>query len=119
MRHSAISLLLWPVRLVIYAVCIYVAFFVIRPAIGGIGGLLVSIPFAALAVGLDLFVTARLRGLTIEQAATTRMLFVDALLSPQGESLLDQGDYGELEAGELVEAELLDDGDRPRLGDGN
>lgn len=110
------GLLLWLLRLALYGVCAYLALFIIRPAIGGIAGMAAAIPFAAVAIALDLAVTAKLRSITFEQAATSRMLFVDAVLSPPGESLAEQHQAGQLKgADEVVDVEVLESGEAPQL----
>lgn len=84
-RHRLIA---WIIRLIIYPIGFFFALKYLYPL--GFLGLVLAGPSAALVIGLDLWITSKLRGQTIGQAFAARMLYVDKQISPPGESALGQ-----------------------------
>lgn len=116
--RTAKSVLIWTIRIVIYGLAIYLSFWVIMPAMGSIPGLLVSALFAAAAIGAEVLLTSKLNGRGLERTAAQRVLIIDRMLSPQGESLSDRHTSPrELEEADIVDAEVISpaDEDRPQL----
>lgn len=84
-RHRLIA---WIIRLIIYPIGFFFALKYLYPL--GFVGLLLAGPSAAIVIGLDLFITSKLRGQTVGQAFAVRLLYVDKQISPAGESALGQ-----------------------------
>ena len=88
MRKPKNSVLACIVRLIIYPIGFFFAYKYIYPL--GTVGLILAGPSAAIIIGLDLWITSRLRGQTVTQAFAVRALYVDTAISPPGESALGQ-----------------------------
>jgi len=120
-KRATSKALIWPLRVVIYALAVFVSFWLVMPAIGGMIGMLVASLFAAAAIAAETLMTARLSGAGLERTAAQRILTIDKILSPQGESLSDrhqQAPGRQLEEAEVVDAEVIspgEDDDRPQL----
>jgi hypothetical protein len=79
------SWMLWPARFLLYSLAAWLGLWVIFPAAGeGVLGMLLAAPTAALAIGLDIFLSARVLGRSGETEAARRLLVLDrALRAPQ------------------------------------
>lgn len=109
------SFVLWLIRLVLYGSGAYIALSKLLPL--GLAGTLAGAVLAAAVILADLAISARLRGRSVEETALLRVLATDRILSRDGESLAERY-QGQLEEGEVVEAEILEgpDEERPLLG---
>jgi hypothetical protein len=109
------ALILWPFRLLLYGVMAWLGISVLMPlAPNEILGIVISAPTAALAIGIDLLVSSRLRKRPLGEEAVNRGLIIDHLLSEPGQSIADRR-ARELEGAPVVEAELEEAPDRPML----
>lgn len=73
--------MLWPARLLVYSLCAWLGLWIIFPAVGGGAlGMLLAAPTAALAIALDIFLSARVLGESSEREAVRRVIAVDKML---------------------------------------
>lgn len=105
------SLVLWLIRLPLYGLGAYIALSKLLPL--GPLGMLLGAALAAAVIGADLAVSAKLRGRSVEETALLRVLAADRVLAKEGESLAERY-QGQLEEGEVVEAEVLEGADDER-----
>lgn len=105
------SLVLWLIRLPLYGLGAYIALSKLLPL--GPFGMLLGAALAAAVIGADLAVSAKLRGRSVEETALLRVLAADRVLAKEGESLAERY-QGQLEEGEVVEAEVLEGADDER-----
>jgi hypothetical protein len=98
--------LIWIARIIIYPAMAYLGLAVIMPMFSShLLGLLLAAPTAALALGLDLGITAWGKRRSIGEVATRRALIIDHLLSQPGESVASRR-AAELKEAPIVEAEI-------------
>lgn len=88
MNRSLQTAIIWAIRIPVYGFGFYLALTYLYPL--GFIGLVLAGPSAALVIGLDLFITAKIRKQTVSQAVAARLLRVDKALSPPGQSALGQ-----------------------------
>jgi hypothetical protein len=106
MSKLARETIIWIARIIIYPAMGYLGLAVIMPAFSSqIVGLLLAAPTAAIALGLDLWITAWGKKKTLGEVATSRALIIDHLLSEPGESVASKR-ARELETTQVVEAEI-------------
>lgn len=98
--------LIWGLRFLIYGGLAILSLGVIAPAIGGGIGIFAAAPLAALAVALDVFLTAKMRKTTVVNIASSRMLMIDSVLSKNGSDA--ENSTLEIE-GEVVETHRLEE----------
>jgi uncharacterized protein YqfA (UPF0365 family) len=98
--------LIWLVRFIVYGGLAILALGVIAPAIGGQIGILITAPLAAVALAVDVLVTARLRKTTPTNIVSSRMLLLDDFLSEN--KTRDEKTTLEIE-GQVVDAYKLED----------
>lgn len=73
--------MLWPARILIYTLAAWLGLWVIFPAAGeGIWGMILAAPTAAIAIGLDVFLSSRVLGISGEREAARRLKSVDRVL---------------------------------------
>jgi hypothetical protein len=100
--------LIWLIRFVVYGGLAVLALGVIAPAIGGQIGILVTAPLAAVALAIDVLLTAKFRKTTPENIISSRMLLLDDVLSENKNR--DEKTTLEIE-GQVVDAHKLEDKD--------
>jgi hypothetical protein len=103
----AASFILIPIRIAIYIGGAWFALAKVEPALGGVFGWLAAVICAALVIALDLVVTSLIRRQTLEQAVSTRMLWIDYFFSNRGESMVEemQARHQEIEAARQRQAQ--------------
>lgn len=98
--------LAWIIRVPLYLAAAWLSLFVLAPLFPGSAGILITAPIAAAIVCLDLWMTAKLRGRSVQAEVSSRILVADRVLSPRGQSLADSySTRPELEVDELGELE--------------
>ena len=78
--------LVWLVRAFLYSVAAWIGLGLILPALGGgFFAMIISSITAAMAIGLDLFFSAKIRQRNLEQEAVARIIFADKILGGRKE----------------------------------
>lgn len=109
-------LLVWPARLLIFAVALLISFGVLIPTLGGLLGMIAAALVAALALAGEIALSSKINGESLERTAARRVVLVDKALAPRDTEPLQGPEHRHLAEAEEVEAEVLEEPEeRPRL----